>query len=84
MPMQDSTQSTPSDATQHATESSTPPPYARHAADKIRAAHEVLDAVQDMRYAHDHPALREAMRQTALAALESAHADAVSAWEAHC
>ena len=82
--MQDSTQSTPSDTTEHATESSTPPPYAMHAADKIRAAVEVLEAVQDMRYAGEHAALREAMRQTALAALDSAYADAVSAWEAHC
>ena len=80
-------QNTPSDATQHATATDTHAPhagYARDAADKIRAAVDVLEAVQDMRYAHEHPALREAMRQTALAALESACADAVDAWQARC
>ena len=81
--MPDATQGTPSDATQHATAPDVHPPYARHAADKIQAARDVLEAVQDFRYAHEHPALREAMRQTALAALDSAYADAVSAWQLH-
>ena len=53
---------------------------ARDAADKVRAARDVLEAVQRFRYDNQHPALREAMRQTALAALESARVDAVDAW----
>ena len=52
---------------------------ARGVADKIRAARDVLEAVQRFRYDNEHPALREAMRQTALAALESARVDAVDA-----
>ena len=73
-----------SDTTESATAPDTHAPHARDAADKIRAALIVLEAVQDFRYAGEHAALREAMRQAAIAALESACSDAVDAWQAHC
>lgn len=76
--MQDTTQNTTETATE-----ATQPTYARDAADKVRAALIVLEAVQDFRYDGEHSFLREAMRQTALAALESAVSDAWEAWEVH-
>jgi hypothetical protein len=45
------------------------------AADKLHAAMRVLHGVQTFRYDHTNPVLREAMRQTALAALDSALTD---------
>ena len=53
---------------------------AANAADKIRAAIDVLRAVQRFRYEDEHPYVREVMRQTAIAALESAEADAFEEW----
>lgn len=45
------------------------------ASDKLNAALRVLRGVQAFRYDHAHRALREAMRQTALAAIEDAITD---------
>ena len=51
------------------------PTAATAAHDKVWSALTVLRSVQDMRYAQEHAALREAMRQAALAALDSALTD---------
>ena len=62
-------------AAQHA---ATPPEASdpvQSAADKLHAVLTVLRGVQDMTYDHTHAALREAMRQTALAAIEDALTD---------
>ena len=60
---------------QHAATQSEVDDPVQSASDKLHAVVTVLRGVQDMRYDQAHYALREAMRQTALAAIEDAITD---------
>ena len=65
-------------ANEHAQHAATGPKAdspVRSARNKLHAVVTVLRGVQDMRYDRTHLALREAMRQTALAAIEDAITD---------
>ena len=62
------------DAHHAATQSEATDPV-QSASDKLHAVLTVLRGVQDMRYDRTHLALREAMRQTALAAIEDVLTD---------
>ena len=65
-------------ANKHAQHAATQPEATdpvQSARDKLHAVLTVLRGVQDMRYDRTHLALREAMRQTALAAIEDAITD---------
>ena len=67
-----------SEVSEHAQHAATQPEAndpVQAASDKLHAVMHVLHAVQTFRYDHTHSALREAMRQTALAALDSAITD---------
>ena len=63
------------EAAQHAAVPSEADDPVQAASDKLHAVLTVLRGVQDMRYDRTHLALREAMRQTALAAIEDALTD---------
>ena len=65
-------------ANEHAQHAATQPEAndpVQSASDKLHAVLTVLRGVQDMRYDRTHLALREAMRQTALAAIEDVLTD---------
>ena len=64
-----------SEHAQHAAMQSEADDPVQSARDKLHAVLTVLRGVQDMRYDRTHYALREAMRQTALAAIEDAITD---------
>ena len=71
-------------ATQHAAVSPEADDPVQAARDKLRAVLTVLRGVQDMRYDRAHRALREAMRQTALAAIEDAITDLYEVQQRSC
>ena len=77
------TTSTTTDTTPEAAQHAATPPESsdpvQSARDKLHAVVTVLRGVQDMRYDRTHHALREAMRQTALAAIEDAITDLADA-----
>ena len=65
-------------ANEHAQHAATEPGASdpvQDAADKLHAALHVLEGVQTFRYDRTHAALREAMRQTAVAAIRDAITD---------
>ena len=64
-----------SEHVQHAATQSEASDPVQSAASKLHAVLDVLRGVQEMRYDRTHAALREAMRQTALAAIEDAITD---------
>ena len=85
--MPNATEHTPTDrpeATQHAAVSPEADDPVQAARDKLRAVLTVLRGVQDMRYDRAHRALREAMRQTALAAIEDAITDLYEVQQRSC
>ena len=75
MPTTTSTTDTTNEAAQHAAVEAEANDPLQRARDTLHAVVEVLRGVQAMRFDRTHLALREAMRQTALAAIEDAITD---------